>query len=202
MTDGLVDTDALEQRWLQRFNEFQDFRSQRIARKAAARNELDAAQTEIDAEISDIQNERNQSTEVMKGEADAKIRRIEEQTKVEIQRLQDEAYRKTTEIHEMTRKDLELLQVISEKKTQELEDKRTARKRKHEHDNREIESEFVLRLRSLENNCMPSVCTASRTPGAACEGTVADQIRHCRTRRPLPQLWKCQPILHQSTNPP
>lgn len=186
--DLSADTDALEQRWLQRFNEFQDSRSQRTARKAAARNELDTAQTEIDGEISHIQNEHNQSIEVMKGEADAKIRRIEEQTKVEIQRLQDEADRKTAEIHEVTNRDLGLLQVISEKKTQELENKRIVRKRKHEDDCQEIENEFVTRLKTLENSCMPSVCTASRITRGACEGILADQIRHYRKRRHLPQL--------------
>lgn len=168
MMDRSVDSDALEQLWLQRFNEFQDFRSQRIARKAAAKDELDAAQTGIDAEISNIQNEQNQSAEAVKGEADAKIRRIEEQTKVEIQRLQDEAYRKTTEIHEATKKDIGILQVNSERKTQELEDKRIARKRKHEDDYQEIESEFATRLKSLENSCMPSVCTASQISRGAC----------------------------------
>lgn len=201
MMDRSVDSDALEQLWLQRFNEFQDFRSQRIARKAAAKDELDAAQTGIDAEISNIQNEQNQSAEGMKGEADAKIRRIEEQTKIEIQRLQDEAYRKTTEIHEATKKDLGILQVNSERKTQELEDKRIARKRKHKDDYQEIESEFAMRLKSLENSCMPSVCTASQISRGACEGRVADQIRHYQTRRHLPQLEKRQPILCQSTNP-
>lgn len=186
--DLSADTDALEQRWLQRFNEFQDSRSQRTARKAAARNELDAAQTEIDGEISNIQNEHNESIEVMKGEADAKIRRIEEQTKIEIQRLQDQADRKTAEIHEVTNRDLGLLQVISEKKTQELESKRTARKRKHEDDCQKIESEFVMRLKTLENSCMPSVCTASLISRGACERTVADQFRRYRKHRHLPQL--------------
>ncbi|KAK7732434.1 hypothetical protein SLS63_005113 [Diaporthe eres] len=122
----------------------------------AAKDELDAAQIGIDAEISNIHNEQNQSAEAMRAEADAKIRRIEEQTKVQIQRLQDEASRKTTEIHEATKKDLGILQVNSERKTQELEDKRTARKRKHEDDYQEIESEFSMRLKSLEKRCMPS----------------------------------------------
>lgn len=93
-----ADIDALEQRWLQLFNEFQDFRSRRIVRKTAARDELDTAQKEIDVEISNIQNEKIQSTEAIRGEAEARIRLIEEQTHVEIQRLQDEADKKTTEI--------------------------------------------------------------------------------------------------------
>ncbi|KAL2293441.1 hypothetical protein FJTKL_05344 [Diaporthe vaccinii] len=103
----------------------------------------------------------------MKGEADAKIRRIEEQTKVEIQRLQDEAYRKTTEIHEATKKDLGILQVNSERKTQELEDKRIARKRKHEDDYHEIESEFSTRLKSLEKRCIARHSATFRNPRSA-----------------------------------
>lgn len=181
------DVDALEGRWLQLFNEFQDFRSRRTARKTATRDELDAAQKEIDEEISSIRNESNQSIEAMKGQADQKIRRIEEETNVEIQRLQDEAYRKTTEIHEVTKKDLGLLQVTSERKTQELEDQRLVRKRKYEEDNQEIESEFVTRLKALERSRMPSVCTASRIPRGACESTIADQARHYRKRRRPPQ---------------
>lgn len=181
--DHPVNVDALEERWLQRFNEFQHIKSQRIARQTVARDELDAAQREIDQEISNIQSEGNQSIEAIAGEADAKIRQIKEQLQAEIQRLQDDAKRKTTEIHEETKKDLELLQVDSQRKTQELKDKRMARKRKHEDDNQEIEREFVTRLKALETSCVPSVCTASRI---SCEKTRADQIRHCRRHRRLP----------------
>lgn len=161
--DLSVNIDALEERWLQRFNEFQEFRSRRIARKRVARDELEAAQKEIDVEFSGIQNERNQRIEVIQGEANAKIRRIEEQTMVEIQRLRDVANRKTTEIQEGIKKDVGILQENSERKTRELEEKRIAKKRKHEDHDQEIESEFLTRLRTLDQSCMPSVCRASRT---------------------------------------
>lgn len=181
--DHPVNVDVLEERWLQRFNEFQGLRSQRTARQTTAREELDAAQREIAEEMSNIQNEENQRIEVIKGEAEAKIRQIEEKTNAEIQRLQYGACRKTAEIHEVTKKDLGLLQVVSQRKTQELEDKRMSRKRKHEDDNQEIEREFVTRLKALETSCMPSVCTASRI---SCEGTIADQNRPYQKRRHLP----------------
>lgn len=181
------DIDALEQRWLQLFNEFQDFRARRIARKTAAIDELETAQKEIDVEISNIQNEKIQSTEAIRGEAEARIHLIEEQIHVEIQRLQDEADKKTTEIQRGVKKDVELLQAISEKKAQELEDKRLARKRKHEEDDQEIETEFATGLKALERSRMPSVCTASRTTRGARERTLTDYLRHYRKRHHPPQ---------------
>lgn len=197
--DLSADNDVLEERWLQLFNEFQDFRSQRLARKATARDELDAAQKQIDAEIFNVHNEQNQSIEAMKGEADAKIRRIQEHTQAEIRRLQDDACRKTAEIHDVTKRDLGLLQVISERKTQELEDKRNARKRKHEQSNEEIESEFHARLKTLDKCCIPSVCTASQTVRGAEKRAVADSSRPCRTRRRPPPPEKYRPTSRQPT---
>lgn len=193
MMDLSTDNDVLEERWLQLFNEFQDFRSQRIARKATARDELEAAQKQIDSEISNVHNEQNQSIEAMKGEADAKIRRIQEHTEAEIRRLQDDACRKTAEIHDVTKRDLGLLQVISERKTQELEDKRNARKRKHEQSNQEIESEFHACLKTLDKSCIPSVCTASRAFRGAEKRAITDNSRPFRTRRRPPPPEKYQP---------
>lgn len=195
MMDLSTDNDVLEERWLQLFNDFQDFRSQRIARKATARDELDAAQKQIDAEISNVRNEQNQSIEAKKGEADAKIRRIQEHTEAEIQRLQDDACRKTAEIHDVTKRDLGLLQVISERKTQELENKRNATKRKHEQSNQEIECEFHACLKILDKSCIPSVCTASRAFRGAEKRAVTDNSRPCRTRRHPPQPEKYQPTM-------
>lgn len=193
MMDLSTDNDVLEERWLQLFNEFQDFRSQRIARKATARDEFESAQKQIDSEISNVHNEQNQSIEAMKGEADAKIRRIQEHTQAEIRRLQDDACRKTAEIHDVTKRDLGLLQVISERKTQELEDKRNARKRKHEQSNQEIESEFHACLKTLDKSCIPSVCTASRAFRGAEKRAVTDYSRPCRTRRLRPPPEEYQP---------
>ncbi|KAG6354714.1 hypothetical protein INS49_004732 [Diaporthe citri] len=103
----------------------------------------------------------------MKEEAEAKIRLLKDKTDAEIQRLIQETFSKSTAIREATKKDLGLLQVTSERKTQELEDKRTARKRKHEDDYQDIESEFATRLKSLEKSCITGNSATFRASGSA-----------------------------------
>lgn len=155
-----VESDVLEERWERLVDEFQSFRAQRDARKTAARHELDAGQQEIDAQISRIRNEHTEHVEAIRGETEAKLRQIEEQTDIEIMRLRDEAHRKSMVIQEESKQYIESLKGRVDRWTQQLEDKQASRKRKHEEVDKQIDSNFSLRLKALDRTLIVSVCTS------------------------------------------
>lgn len=155
--DIAAENDDLEDRWQRMFNEFQNVQAQRRELRDTARGELDAKEKEIDGEILRIRSDQTKQIEAIKEEANAEQRHIEEQAAVEIQRLREEAQRRIAEVRKETEEDVENLKVDIEIQTRELEHKRTSRKRKHEEDNRQIESEFASRLKRLDRELKASV---------------------------------------------